>query len=49
MLNGLDVVVVDLQDIGTRFYTYMSTMGYLLEEAGKAQIAVVVLEPVESR
>jgi uncharacterized protein YbbC (DUF1343 family) len=44
MLAGVDVMVVDLQDIGTRFYTYMATLGYVLEEAAKRQIAVVVLD-----
>jgi uncharacterized protein YbbC (DUF1343 family)/CubicO group peptidase (beta-lactamase class C family) len=44
MLRGLDTVVVDLQDIGARFYTYMSTVGYLLEEAARARIAVMVLD-----
>jgi uncharacterized protein YbbC (DUF1343 family)/CubicO group peptidase (beta-lactamase class C family) len=43
-LEGLDTVVVDLQDIGTRFYTYMTTMAYVLEEAVKKNIAVVVLD-----
>jgi uncharacterized protein YbbC (DUF1343 family)/CubicO group peptidase (beta-lactamase class C family) len=44
MLTGLDAVVIDLPDIGTRFYTYMTTMAYMLEEAAKAQIAVFVLD-----
>lgn len=44
MLSGLDTIVVDLQDIGTRFYTYMSTMGYVLEEAAMRKINVVVLD-----
>jgi uncharacterized protein YbbC (DUF1343 family)/CubicO group peptidase (beta-lactamase class C family) len=44
MLEGLDILVVDLQDIGTRFYTYISTMGYVLEEAAKRRIAVTVLD-----
>ena len=43
-LEGLDTLVVDLQDIGTRFYTYMTTMAYVLEEAVKKNIAVVVLD-----
>jgi len=43
-LAGLDAVVVDLQDVGTRFYTYTSTAGYLLEAAAKANVAVVVLD-----
>lgn len=41
---GLDAVLVDLQDAGTRFYTYLTTTGYLLEEAAKAHVAVVVLD-----
>jgi uncharacterized protein YbbC (DUF1343 family)/CubicO group peptidase (beta-lactamase class C family) len=44
MLAGLDTIVIDLQDIGTRFYTYMSTMGNVMEEAAKRKIAVVVLD-----
>lgn len=44
MLDGLDKVVVDLQDIGTRFYTYPATMAYVMEEAAKRKIAVVVLD-----
>lgn len=44
MLKGLDAMVIDLQDIGTRFYTYMSTMGYVMEEAAKRNIEVVVLD-----
>jgi uncharacterized protein YbbC (DUF1343 family)/CubicO group peptidase (beta-lactamase class C family) len=44
MLNGIDAMVIDLQDIGTRFYTYMSTMGYVMEEAAKRKIEVVVLD-----
>ncbi len=44
MLQGLDVIVIDLQDIGTRFYTYMTTMGYVMEEAKRNNIAVVVLD-----
>lgn len=44
MLAGLDVVVFDIQDIGTRFYTYISTMGLLMEECAKAGVEVVVLD-----
>ncbi|HEU4694439.1 MAG TPA: exo-beta-N-acetylmuramidase NamZ domain-containing protein, partial [Vicinamibacterales bacterium] len=44
MLEGIDTVVVDLQDIGTRFYTYMTTMAYVMEEAAKKNIAVMVLD-----
>jgi uncharacterized protein YbbC (DUF1343 family)/CubicO group peptidase (beta-lactamase class C family) len=43
-LKDLDAVVFDIQDIGTRFYTYISTLGYLLEEAAKAKLPVFVLD-----
>lgn len=43
-LEGLDAVVVDLQDVGTRFYTYPATAGYLFEDAAKANIPLVVLD-----
>jgi uncharacterized protein YbbC (DUF1343 family)/CubicO group peptidase (beta-lactamase class C family) len=44
MLDGLDAIVIDLQDIGARFYTYTTTMAYVMEEAAKRRIAVVVLD-----
>jgi uncharacterized protein YbbC (DUF1343 family)/CubicO group peptidase (beta-lactamase class C family) len=44
MLKNIDIVVVDLQDIGTRFYTYATTMGYILEEAARHHISVMVLD-----
>jgi uncharacterized protein YbbC (DUF1343 family)/CubicO group peptidase (beta-lactamase class C family) len=44
MLLGIDTLVVDLQDIGARFYTYPATVGYILEEAATRKIAVVVLD-----
>ena len=44
MLAGIDTVVVDLQDIGTRFYTYMTTMAYMLEAAAEQKIKVMVLD-----
>jgi uncharacterized protein YbbC (DUF1343 family)/CubicO group peptidase (beta-lactamase class C family) len=43
-LEGLDAVVFDLQDVGTRFYTYISTLRAVLEEAAKAKVAVIVLD-----
>jgi uncharacterized protein YbbC (DUF1343 family)/CubicO group peptidase (beta-lactamase class C family) len=43
-LKDLDALVFDIQDIGSRFYTYISTLGYLLEEAAKAQLPVYVLD-----
>jgi uncharacterized protein YbbC (DUF1343 family) len=44
MLAGIDVIVLDLQDIGARIYTYMTTMAYVMEEAAKAGIPVFVLD-----
>jgi len=43
-LKKLDAVVIDLQDAGVRFYTYETVMGYFLEAAAKAGIAVVILD-----
>jgi len=43
-LKKLDAVVIDLQDAGVRFYTYETVMGYFLEAASKANIAVVILD-----
>ena len=39
MLQGIDTIVIDLQDVGARFYTYMTTMAYVMEEAAKHEIA----------
>jgi uncharacterized protein YbbC (DUF1343 family) len=44
MLAGLDAIVIDLQDIGVRFYTYAATMGNVMEEAAKRGIEIVVLD-----
>lgn len=44
MLEGLDVLVFDIQDIGTRYYTYASTMALAMEAAGRARIPFVVLD-----
>lgn len=43
-LARLDAVVVDLQDAGVRFYTYLTTLGYVMEECAKAKVGVVVLD-----
>ncbi|MBI2835413.1 MAG: DUF1343 domain-containing protein [Acidobacteria bacterium] len=44
MFEGIDTVVVDLQDVGARFYTYLTTLAYVLEEAAPRKIRVVVLD-----
>ncbi|MGH9970201.1 MAG: exo-beta-N-acetylmuramidase NamZ domain-containing protein [Pyrinomonadaceae bacterium] len=43
-LKELDALVFDIQDIGTRFYTYISTLGYVMEEAARARLPVFVLD-----
>jgi len=44
MLGGLDAIVIDLQDAGVRFFTYPTTVGYVLEEAARLQLEVYVLD-----
>lgn len=44
MLEGLDALVFDIQDVGVRFYTYITTMGYAMEAAAKKGIAFYVLD-----
>jgi uncharacterized protein YbbC (DUF1343 family) len=42
--RGIDAFVYDIQDVGTRFYTYITTLKYVLEAAAEAQIPVYVLD-----
>ena len=44
MLAGLDVLVFDIQDIGARFYTYISTMGLAMQAAAEARLPFIVLD-----
>lgn len=43
-LENIDVLVFDIQDIGTRFYTYISTMGLAMEAAAEANIDFIILD-----
>ncbi|MDX2180140.1 MAG: DUF1343 domain-containing protein [Bryobacteraceae bacterium] len=43
-LRGVDTLVFDIQDIGARFYTYLSTMANAMEEAAKRKLPFVVLD-----
>ncbi len=43
-LDGLDTLVFDIQDIGTRFYTYISTMGLAMQAAAEHGLRFVVLD-----
>lgn len=44
MLKGIDLLIYDIQDLGSRSYTYVSTLFYLMEEAAKHKIPVIVLD-----
>ncbi len=44
MLKGIDILVYDIQDIGCRSYTYISTLFYVMEEAAKKKIPIWVLD-----
>jgi len=43
-IRGIDALVYDIQDVGARFYTYITTLKYVLEAAAEAQIPVYVLD-----
>ncbi len=43
-LQGCDVLVYDIQDVGARFYTYISTLGLCMQSAAEARIPFVVLD-----
>lgn len=44
VLKTLDAVVIDIADVGVRFYTYKTTVGYFLEAAAQAGIEVILLD-----
>jgi uncharacterized protein YbbC (DUF1343 family) len=44
VLRGLDVLIVDLPDIGSRYYTFQATMLFCLEAAAEADLPVIVLD-----
>jgi uncharacterized protein YbbC (DUF1343 family) len=44
LLSDLDVVVFDIQDVGARFYTYISTMHYVMEACADNQVEFIVLD-----
>jgi uncharacterized protein YbbC (DUF1343 family) len=43
-LAGIDVVLFDIQDVGTRFYTYISTLQYLMEACAENDVECIVLD-----
>lgn len=44
MLEGLDALVFDVQDVGARFYTYITTMGLAMQAAAESDVRFVVLD-----
>ncbi|MFA6238528.1 MAG: DUF1343 domain-containing protein [Bacteriovorax sp.] len=44
MLQGIDTLLVDLQDVGTRVYTYISTLSLIMEKCQKRDIKIIVLD-----
>lgn len=44
LLQQLDVVIFDIQDVGVRYYTYISSMHYMMEAAAAAGVAMLVLD-----
>jgi len=44
MLEGVDVIIFDIQDVGVRFYTFISTMHYVMEAAAENQKQVIILD-----
>src|SRR5438552_12772188 len=44
MFRGLEVLLIDLQDVGARFYTFSSTLSHCMEAAAAAGLRVVVLD-----
>jgi uncharacterized protein YbbC (DUF1343 family) len=43
-LKGIDVLIFDIQDVGARFYTYISTLHYIMEAAAEINIKVIILD-----
>lgn len=43
-LKGIDIILFDIQDVGVRFYTYISTLTYVMEAAAENNIEVIVLD-----
>lgn len=44
MLNDINIILFDVQDIGARFYTYISSLKYILESAGQYGVKVIILD-----
>ncbi len=43
-LEGVDYVIFDIQDVGTRFYTYLTTMSYVMEACAENGVPIIILD-----
>ena len=43
-LSGIDVMIFDIQDVGVRFYTYLSTLHYVMEACAEQDIPLIVMD-----
>lgn len=43
-LSGIDVMIFDIQDVGVRFYTYLSTLHYVMEACAEQNIPLIVMD-----
>ena len=43
-LNNIDIIIFDIQDVGVRFYTYISTLHYVMEAASENKIKLILLD-----
>lgn len=43
-LSGIDIMIFDLQDVGVRFYTYISTLHYIMEACAENKIPLIILD-----
>lgn len=43
-LEGIDIIIFDIQDVGARFYTYISTLHYVMEAAAENNIKLIILD-----
>jgi uncharacterized protein YbbC (DUF1343 family) len=43
-MKGIDIIIFDIQDVGARFYTYISTLQYVMEACAEANIPLLVLD-----
>ena len=43
-MQGLDIMIFDIQDVGVRFFTYLSTLTYLMEACAEAEVPLLILD-----